>query len=729
MAPKSAVIPRELPAELAGFLGRDREELDLQTLLTGAEPAAYMPVVVLSGIAGVGKTALAVRVGHSVAPHFPDGALYVDLLGFAPGEPRTPSSVLAGFLRSLGTPEANIPVDLHERASRFRTMLAGRRMLVMLDNALDAEQVRPLLPGETGCCVLVTSRNELIGLQVRHGAHTRHIEPLTNDDGAALLLAQLPSEFASPDTARRLAIHCAGLPLALRIVAAQITQDFRRRPHDVMDRIADELAMDGRLDLLHVSEDASVRAVFTWSEERLPSGSLRVFWLLGLHPLEELDTPALAALLDCDVREAQRHLDVLAQVHLVRPTRGGRVRMHDLLREHAGDRARSELPQCERDEAMRRLISYLVAATQLVMGLLQPMADQVRESEHELAKVNGLPPIRNPVDAQVWLVTEWGNLLRAITYTSRMGWTDLTGRLASVMRSHLDEGGRHEDALTVLGHALDVSRATKDPVKESRALRDLGAACLRLGRYDEAWAHYQQGIAVSIDCGDMNGHAGALNNLGNLFERLGDYAGALNHYEGALTIARGLENRWGEATLLNNVGFTMLRLGRHDEAMQHCHRSLEMFAEIGDLGGKARSLGNLGQIHLQMGDGPSARRQLDLALTQAREIGAANIETEVLNSLGETSLMMGDPAASLDVHREALDGAVETGDRYEQARALEGAGHAHRAMGALDLAVTSWLEAQAAYADLGVPEASRLAALVATPASDPAAVSAALALD
>lgn len=706
-------VPRELPADIGGFVGREVEQAALHKMLDAKGQQRLMPVIVLSGIAGIGKTALAIRLGHRAEARFPDGTLYVDLLGFSPGEPRTPANVLAGFLRSLGVSEANIPAELAERAARFRTLLAGRRMLVVLDNALNAEQVRPLLPGEPGCCVVVTSRNELIGLQVRHGAHVVPLEPLSGDESTALLLAEVSSQAhrAFHAAARVLAAHCSGLPLALRIVSAQILNDRRRPVGEVMTEIVEELDHGPSLDLLEGGEGASVRAVFTWSEERLPAGANRVFWLLAHHPLEDLDLLGVAALLGVSRRAARKHVDLLTQVHLVHLTRSGRVRMHDLLRQHARERAQARLAPFDRDAATTRLLRYLVEAAQSAMLILQPTAEHLADHASERAGAALLPGLGSPEQAQEWLVAEWDNLLRAIAYTSRAGWTDLTGNIATVMRVHLDEGGRHHDALTVLGHALDVSQSSTNPIAEAAALRDLGAAFLRLGRYDEARAHYHRGMQVSIKCGDLNGHAGALNNLGNLHERLGDYAAALVHYQDALGIVGQLNFPMGEATLLNNIGFTHLRLGNLDAALERCERSWAVFEGIGDWGGMARAGGNIGQIHLQLADAPSAMRSLEEALEQARQIGAAGIETEVLNSVGETWLAMGDQSRSLDHHQQALSIARGSGDRYEQARALEGEGRALQASGADELAAASWREAHLIYAELGVPEALRVVAL------------------
>jgi tetratricopeptide (TPR) repeat protein/transcriptional regulator with XRE-family HTH domain len=706
-AATASAPPRELPAEPMGFVGRHRELAALDAML-GAAGRPGVPVVVLCGTAGVGKTALALRWGHRVAGRFPAGSLYVDLLGFSPGEPRTPADVLAGFLRSLGTPEAQIPEDPDERASRLRTRLSGRRMLIVLDNALDAEQVRPLLPGDAGCVVVVTSRSELAGLRVHHGVRALTVSPLSEDESVALLVAQLPAGAASTTDAHRLAARCAGLPLALRIVAAHASE----RPDRGSQDLVDELTGGYGLDALEVGDDASVRAVFSWSEQRLPGETLRAFRLFGLQFLDRIDTRSVACLLGTDVRRARHQLDVLVRAHLIEPAGAGRLGMHDLLREYAREQAVAHLPAADRNAALTRLVEYLVAATGRAMEFLQPAEERAPSPEATWSDEVPLPCFSTASDAQAWLAAEWHNLLRAIAYTGRAGRTELTGRLASVLRHHLDEGGRHADALVVLGHALDASRVAGDPVAECAALRDLGAACLRLGRYDEAREHNDRGLLVSVRSGDLSGQAGTLNNLGNLHERMGDYAGALDHYERALLIARRLGHRLGEATLLNNLGYAQLRLDRHDAALRHCHRSLETFEEMGDIGGTARVLGNLGEIHLRRGDHAAALSRLEAALDRAREVGAIGIATEVLNSLAETLLATGEPAAALDRHREALEVARTTGDRYEQARALEGIGRAEQAAGHVELACDSWIEAYEAYAGLGVPEAARVRALL-----------------
>lgn len=692
-APALGLVPRELPTDPTGFTGR-APELDLLDGALSASRSNGPPLAVLSGPAGVGKTALAVHWGHRMADHFPGGALYVDLHGFAPGEQRSPGMALAAFLRSLGVSDADIPPDPHERANRLRSRLAGSRVLILLDNAFDVEHVRPLLPGEATCFVVATSRNELKGLHVNPGAHQIPVRPLPTDIGQQLLDIHLPSRSTghTAEAVRTLVTRCDGLPLALRVVAAQASA----RPEASLDDLAAELAQG--LDLLDVGDGAtSVRAVFSWSERRLPQCAAEAFCQLAGAPVHELDEPAAAAVLGVDVRTARQRITELVSAHLVQREPSGRVTMHDLLRAYARERAEHTLSEPVRVAAIDRLLDHLTATSRWAMDLLHPF-----ETEDAPAEGAGVR-FRGRHEAQVWVDAEWDNLMSAIRFAYDSERFEQTVALMAAMRRHLDQGGRYLAALTVLNTGRDAARRTGDRVAEATAMRDLGAACLRLGRHEEAMGHYRSVLALTRDVGDRAGEAGTLNNLGNVHERLGDLEKALDCYHRALPIAREERIHGGEATLLVNLGATYTHMAEYEQARENCEQALAIFVRIGDNGGAARALGNIGDILCSMGEYDQALDQLGGGLARAREIGAVSIETEILNAFGTTQFEMGSPAAARQTHEAALASAREMGDRLEEGRALEGLSRALDAVGESSEADVVRADATAIYTALGLP--------------------------
>lgn len=653
------VVPQELPHAPSGFVGRTDvlERLD----------AAGTRIVVLAGTAGVGKTAVAVTWAHTAAPRFPDGCLYVDLRGFSPGEPRRPTDVLAGFLRSLG--ERDVPDDLDERARRFRTATAGRRLLLLLDNALDEAQVRPLLPGHASTYVLVTSRRDLAGLRVEPGADVVPVATLSGEESSALLAAQL-GDATPAATLAGAGERCGGLPLALRLVAARAGAE----PGAAEAVVADLRSRPG-LDAFDVGDEhTSARAVFSWSERHLGDDERRAFHLLGLVPVPDLSAPEAAALWDADPATSARLLDRLGRAHLVQAVGDQRFGMHDLVGEHAGERGRSVLPVEEQEAAVDRLVEHVAEAG--------------------------------------WDAVPWPNLVALIDACGRAERGAQVLLLLRMALSRLDESGRYADALGLLEHGLAAARTLADPVGESACLRSLGAVATRLGRYDEALEHFARAQDVSIAAADVNGLAGCLNNLGNLHERRGQYELALTCYGRALPLAEQLGGVAGRATLSNNIGRTLHGLGRHDEALAHLTTARELYAEADDQGGMARSEGNLGELHLETGRIDAALHHLDQALTLARGVEARNIETETLNALGRTHLRCGDAEAAHDAHCAAHDLAVEAGTDFDVAVAEEGLGHVAVARGDVRRAREHWTRSHARLAALRLPAADDLARLI-----------------
>jgi transposase len=426
-------VPRELPARVTNFTGR-LAELDTLTRLLG-EPGAKAPgtvvISVIGGTAGVGKTALVVHWAHQVAGWFPDGQLYVNLRGYDPGEPMPAADALARFLRALGVPGQDIPAEEDERAALYRSRLSGRRMLVLLDNARSAEQVRPLLPGTPDCAVVVTSRDSLAGLVAREGAARLDLDLLRESEAVSLLRALIGGRVhAEPAAAQALAGQCARLPLALRVAAEMVIARPAARLSDLVRELAGQRR---RLNLLDAAGDSrtALRAVFSWSCRHLDASAASTFQLAGLHPGLSLDSYAAAALTGATVERAAGLLEQLARAHLMQPIAPGRYGMHDLLRDYAAEQAADHDAGLGCRQALTRLFDHYLSTAVIAMDTLYP-AENPR-----LAGVSPsgspLPPVAEPAAARAWLDAHRAALVAAAAYTADHGWPSHASRLATVI--------------------------------------------------------------------------------------------------------------------------------------------------------------------------------------------------------------------------------------------------------------------------------------------------------
>jgi DNA-binding SARP family transcriptional activator/tetratricopeptide (TPR) repeat protein len=752
----TAAHPAQLPPPVSAFTGRGRELADLDTLLpdTGSSTPSMLAIAAVSGMAGVGKTALVVRWAHRIADRFPDGQLYVNLRGFDPDQPVTPTDALAGFLVALGVSGADVPLRLDDRIARYRSETAGRRMLVVLDNAAGVEQIRPLLPGTPTAVVVVTSRDSLAGLVAVDGARRLDLDVLPVADSLALLRQLVGRRVeAEPDAAARLAEECARLPLALR-VAAELAAAQRATPlADLVTELADQ---QRRLDLLDAGGDprGAVTAVFSWSVRHLPDGAARAFRLAALHPGPDLDTHAAAALADTSLHHVRILLGALARAHLVHATGAGRYGMHDLLRAYAAGLAVTQDSVPERHAAIGRLLDYYAGVAMVAMDVLHPA------EAHRRPRL-GLPSTPIPVltdgdAALAWLDTERAALVAAAGYAARHGWPTHAVLLAATLFRYL-LGGHYADALALNGHARDAARLSGDQPGEAQALHGLGTVHLRLGRHEQAADLLHQALVLFEQIGDSVGKARALGNLGTAQARLGRYRSAVSDYRQALTLYQRVDDRVGEASVLDNLGSVEERLGHYDTAAQYHEQALILFRKEGDRTGEAQALTNLGDIETRVGRYGSAakhhRRALDLyrqagdrsgeawalvglgdvhalldrpgeaadhhdrALALFREIGDRDGEPWALNGLGEAAQAAGRPADALAHHTAAHAAAVDTGARDQQARAHAGIGGAYRALGNPTHAREHLEQALALYADLGASQVEQVRTLLATPDS------------
>ncbi|WP_330349780.1 ATP-binding protein [Streptomyces sp. NBC_00582] len=740
---RAVVVPAQLPMEAAGFTGREEELARLEKVLLAAEARPTAVVVsAVSGTAGVGKTALAVHWAHQARDRFPDGQLYVNLRGYDPDQPLTAPDALLRFLTALGVSAQDIPLEPDDRAARYRTEVAGRRMLIVLDNAATVEQVRPLLPGTASCAVLVTSRDSLAGLVAREGAHRLDLD-LLPADAARTLLRRLvgPRAEAEPDAVDALAAQCARLPLALRVAAELAVSRPTTSLADLVTELADQ---QRRLDLLDADGDprAAVVAVFSWSLRHLPADAARTFRLLGLHPGPDFEAYAAAALSDSGPAQARRALDVLARAHLVQRVDGARHGMHDLLRAYALRLATTEDPPEAREAALDRLFDHYLATAAAAMNCLHPAEAHLRPAAPETA--TSVPDLSDPEAARAWLDAERTSLTAVSAHTATHGRPTHAIRLSLTLYRHLISG-RHTDGLTIHGHARDAARLIADPASEAcavlgigtahyqlarheparrhleealtlfrqaddttgqaRALVNLGLVDERLGRFLSAVGHLEQALALYRNAGDRRGEATALKDLASVEVQLGRYGEAADHLQQALTLLRQTGNRYLEAHALNELGTVEARLHRLDSAARHQEQALALQREIGDRYGEAGSLHSLGIVHTRLDRPVRAAECHRQALTIYRQNGDRDGEARALTGLGEAACAAGRPTDALTHHTDALTIAEDIGNPGRQARAHSGLGDVHQALGDIPRAVRCYERALALYTELGMPEA------------------------
>jgi DNA-binding SARP family transcriptional activator/tetratricopeptide (TPR) repeat protein len=752
-------VPRELPASVPHFVGRKKELAALTGLLqqTDEHSPGTMVITALGGTAGVGKTALALCWSHQVAPIFSDGQLYVNLRGYDPDQPISAADALAGFLRSLGLPGQHVPASTDERAALYRSMLAGRRMLLLLDNASSVEQVRPLLPGTSGCVVVVTSRDSLAGLVARDGAQRLVVNLLPQADAITLLRALIGARVdAEPAAAQELARHCARLPLALR-VAAELAVS---RPADPLANLVIEVADQPLLDLLDARGDDStkVRAVFSSSYRHLDANTARAFRLAGLHPGPDLDRYALAALADITVAQATQTIDLLARSYLVHQTAGARCGMHDLLAAYARELAEVNDADEGRNAALTRLFDQYLYTASIAVNLLHP-AGAVRRPRIPLPSAPA-PHVADPAAALTWLDAERANLVAVTTFMAANGWPGHATRMSATLSRYLEDGGHFSEAISVHTHAGDAARRVDDRAAEantlsclglvawwqsrygeaadllrqavslSREIDDLNGQALALanlgivegqqGRYEQAADYLRQALAMVREIGDRVGETSSLVNLGTIDDQQGRYEQATDYYLQALTLSRETGDQNSQAYVLGSLGAMEGRRRRFELATSYIQQSLSLFRTVGNRSGQCPALAELGHVELQQRHFARAADCFRESLALCRELGDRSGEAVALNGLGEALLGNEQFAEARGLYASALRLAAEVGQKKEQARAHDGLAAAHHAAGDNVQARHHFLRAFNLYQDLGAEaNAERVRAVLASLAETP----------
>jgi len=670
--------PRQLPSPPRAFTGREPELAHLDAVL--ADAGTQSPAVVisaLSGTAGVGKTALAVQWAHRVANRFPDGQLYVNLRGYDPtGIVLDPAEALRGFLDAVAVPPDRIPANLNAQAALFRSLLADKRMLVMLDNARDAEQVRSLLPGASGCLVLVTSRNQLSGLVTGEGAHPVTLDLLTAEEARELLARRLGASrvAAEPQAVDDIVACCARLPLALALVAARAAT----HPGFSLDVLAKELhETRGGLDAFADGEDATtdIRAVFSWSYQRLSTDAARLFRLLGPHPGPDISAAVAASLTGLPPARVRPLLAALTHAHLIVEHLPRRYTLHDLLRAYATEQALAHDSDTDRHDAIRRMLDHYVqgsvaADRQLWPDLPPPVLPAHQETLWTPVPATPDPLLTGRPAAQAWLDAERVNLVAASGYAAEHNWPEHSMDLARVLLRYLDAGGHHADAITLHTHARDASRRSGDQIAEAYVLFGLGLAFFRQGEFGRAAEHLQQTLTLGRRLDNPAAEIGTLTMLGSIFLRWGELGPAGEHLRLALTLSQRHGYRAKEAMALTFLGGVLFRRSELPPAAEYLQQALTLSRQVGQLHTEATALTFLGAVIRRRGELAAAAEHLQQALTLSQEIGDRSVEALALTFLGGVFLRGGELAAAAEHLHQALTLTHEIGDRTTEAAAL-----------------------------------------------------------
>ncbi|KJK41954.1 hypothetical protein UK23_39470 [Lentzea aerocolonigenes] len=706
----------QLPGDLRRFIGRAAAIKHLDRLTAGDERN-----IVISGPPGVGKTSLAVHVAHRWADRFPDGQLHVNLQGFAAHPPLSPSAALLRLLGTLGFGRDRVPADLDEQSALLRSALTGRRMVLVLDNAADADQVRPLLPGAPGCVALITSRHDLRGLVVNPGAQVVRLDVLDEAEARAVLLDLVGPvrAQAEPAALRELAATCGHLPLALRIAGANLAAD----PGCSVASYVLELTSRGRLAALAIDGDdqSAVRAAFDQSYLRLSGADQTLFRLLGTAPGPDIGVPAAAALAGVDVFDARRALDRLAAAGLLLRTDTGRYGFHDLIREYAADRARGE----DTDTAHTALVTHYLDRATAAARLAFPVP-AVRDAPPD-------PALTEP-DAVRWLDDELYNLLAAVTWAAtRPDAQRLAWRMVAVLLGYLRARGHTGEAVSTLVAALRAAVTAGNTEARLSLLNLLGQIFYNLSEWERAAEHHEQMLAIAQELGDPDAEADALHNIGRQVLQLGRPAAALtysrrslqicratgntelevqalnsnglgnlylgaplvalDHHEQALSLARELDHRELVHRSLNGRGIAHWALGRldasaadHDQVLAYCRHAGQRIGELA-------SLACLAEVHLDAGRLDRAAEFADEALKLSGELAERRTQTNMIMVIAAIHERRGEPGSARKRFEESLELARDIGFGYGEGASLLGLATAHRTAG--DPATAHTLAAEA----------------------------------
>ncbi|MEV6648676.1 tetratricopeptide repeat protein [Amycolatopsis sp. NPDC051371] len=659
-----AEVPRQLPLSIREFTGRADQLAALDKLIDQGPDAGTSKAVVISavdGAAGIGKTALAVHWAHRVQHRFADGTLYMNLRGYGPGEPAPPAEVLDGFLRALGVRADAMPQNVDALSARYRSLLAGLQMLIVLDNANGAEQVRPLLPGTAGCVVVVTSRDSLTGLVVTESATRLTLDLLSPGESVALVQEIIDSQrgVAEPAAVRELIRLCARLPLALRIAASRVSAATATTVADVVAELTDDRY---RLDALSWDKDdrAKIRSVFDWSYKRLPIDEARLFRRLGQHVGPDFSLHAAAAIAGLDLPGTRRLLQHLTSVHMIESGSGDRYRFHDLLHAYAAEKARQHANSAERDQVVEALTSWYADTARICDGLVFPGFSRLPNRP----RVSPITPVfagRTP--ALIWLETERNNLLAALHQAASH---ELNALAVSITDSigFLSARGHRREWLDAVRIGLSAAQRCGDHRAECLFRICQGEGLMFLQRWDDAVAAYRAGVAIACELDDRLYEAFGLNGLGLLFHRRQLFQESLHYLQKALPLVLGSDSGRLEAVVLGNLSTAFHGLGDYQQALTCGERDLAIRRRVGDTDGEVGGLHKIGRAKQGLGEHEQAIELCRDAIHLGRRFDM-NLDLNVaepLDTLAQSLRHMGHAAEAIDSWSEAVVIFTEYGE-------------------------------------------------------------------
>jgi len=665
--PVSVQVPAQIPARAGHFTGRAAELSDLDDAVAGDE----LPIVVISGPAGMGKTSLAVQWAAGIATRFPDGHLFFDLRGHDPDHAITAEQALAHLLRGLDVPEDRIPAGESARSALYRTLLHARRCVVLVDNAGTVDHVLPLVPGSDTSLLIVTSRRSLTGLVARYAVRHIVLDALDDASSVALLGKVLGRARVArePEATARLAHVCAGMPLALRISAARLVGV----PNRSVAELADELA-GARLDGFAVEGDVrTVRAVLASAYRPLSPGAARLLRLLGTVPAPTVSGHLGAALADVPAATGRTLLDELSGAHLVIGAGEDRYRFHDLIREFARDRAVAEEPAP--DAVVGRLVDWYLFIADEANRLVNPDRDAVKPMFR--FPLPPLPFAAGRHEATAFLESERDGFLPLVQHAREQGMPTEAWHLVYLLTSFYEVSGHWTERVELCRAGLDAARDADDRAGEAEMLRALGVAYYMTRRLTEAVETNLTALEVVRDVGDLAGEGHVLNNLANAYAELRRFDEAVPVFRAAGERATEAGNRIGVGLSQRNLGHALVRMGRAEESLAPLAAALAIFDDLGNARLRAGTLDTLGEAHRDLDRHADALRDFAEALAISRAIGDRWLEWELLRDCGITHLAAGDPAAALDHFGQSLSVTRAVHDRNGEAVALQLIGRVH----------------------------------------------------
>lgn len=700
--PAPLIIPHQLRSAVRHFVNRSQEQARLSSLVTDRDDEPHaVRVAAITGTAGVGKTSLALHWAHSVRSQFPGGELYANLRGYTAGSPAPPQEVLGRFLEDLGVPAPHVPAEAERRETMFRSLLSERRMLLVLDNAADSSQVRPLLPATSGCLVVVTSRDDLSGLVRREGALRLDVTTFPTTDAVELLRAATAGYRTSDRRGdlMSLARLCAGLPLALRIAAERAAGWPSMPLGELIDELRDGSARWSVLTAEAEEDSDAMRSVFEWSYQALSDPAARLFRRLGLHPGNEFGLPVAVSLADGEATEVRGLLDALVRAHLLERRPAGRYEFHDLLRAYAAEQVRQRESESQRAEILGRCLAWYLHSAYAAQCLIAPF-DRY-DLDDRVPRPTTVLHFEDYRSAFDWYRTENDNLVTATRAAADAGFPEIAWRLAVVLRAVYMHQNAFDDWEATARIGVEAAARVGEQHGEAEALESLGKVAFQALRLDEAEEYHRASLALRQHIGDQRGTAVSVNALGLLALRRRQLDEARAHFADGAEIFHGLSDRRWTALVRSNLAETLCELGQGEEASALIEQVLADFRELGDRACEGNALCLRSWAQRTSGDSEAAARSIRSALAIADDENNLVWQGHWGAESARVERARGNLEESLRLFQRSAAVQQKLGDASREAAALDGAGRVCQALGSFEAAAELHRRASEKYRRLG----------------------------